>query len=206
MLHLPYRELPVDDPGTPDTRSPLRYLAWLARHQKLAPLLERHLRHRLDGVQALVWAAVGAAIDHGVERHRHAELFKWVGVVIALGLIQAVCGSLRHQLAVTNWMNATYRTVQVIGEHLSVAGTAITDEIPAGDVVNTVASDAMRIGSTYDSFARFSGAIVAWIVVSFILLSTSVRARPDRPARRADTRIADDPPHEAAAHDPSGPA
>ena len=32
----------------------------------------------------------------------------------------------------------------------------------------------MRIGSSYDSFARFSGAIVAWIVVSFILLSTSV--------------------------------
>jgi hypothetical protein len=50
----------------------------------------------------------------------------------------------------------------------------MTDEIPAGDVVNTVAADAMRIGGAYDSFARFSGAIVAWIVVSFILLSTSV--------------------------------
>ena len=26
MLHLPYRELPTAEPGTPDTRSPLRYL------------------------------------------------------------------------------------------------------------------------------------------------------------------------------------
>jgi len=25
VLHLPYRELPVDEPGAPDTRSPLRF-------------------------------------------------------------------------------------------------------------------------------------------------------------------------------------
>ncbi len=175
MLHLPYRELPVDDAGTPDTRSPFRYLAWLARHQRWLLTLNAVFGIGWMVAMALVWAAVGAAIDHGVERHSDTELFKWVAVVVALGLIQAICGSLRHQLAVTNWLNATYRTVQVIGEHLAVAGTAMTDEIPAGDVVNTVASDAMRIGSTYDSFARFSGAVVAWIVVSFILLSTSVQ-------------------------------
>jgi ABC-type multidrug transport system fused ATPase/permease subunit len=124
--------------------------------------------------QALVWYAVGAAIDQGVENHDTGELWKWVGVVVALGVIQAVCGSLRHQLAVTNWMQATYRTIQVVGRHITTTGTALTDEIPSGDVVNTVAADAVRIGSTYDSFARFAGAIVAWIVVSVILLSTSV--------------------------------
>jgi ABC-type multidrug transport system fused ATPase/permease subunit len=125
--------------------------------------------------QALVWAAVGAAIDHGVEQHNDTELFKWVAVVIALGIIQAFCGAFRHQLAVTNWMNATYRTVQLIGRHVAKSGTALTDKIPAGDIVNTVAADAMRIGGSYDSFARFAGAIVAWLVVSFILLSTSVQ-------------------------------
>src|ERR1700677_394383 len=124
--------------------------------------------------QALVWFAVGAAIDSGVERHNDGQLWKWVAVVVVLGTIQAVCGSLRHQLAVTNWMNATYRTVQAVGRRITTTGPALTDEIPSGDVVNTVAADAMRIGSAYDSFARFSGAIVAWIVVSFILLSTSV--------------------------------
>ncbi len=54
-------------------------------------------------------------------------------------------------------------------------GTAVTDEVPAGDVVNTVAADAMRVGGAFDSLARFMGAILAWIVVSFILLSTSVQ-------------------------------
>ncbi len=173
MLHLPYRELPVANVGTPDTRSPLRYLIWIARQQKALLFFNAVFGIGWMVSQALLWAAVGAAIDHGVIGRSEAELFRWVGVVIALGLFQALCGALRHQLAVTNWMNASYKTVQVIGHHLARAGTAVTDEIPAGDVVNTVASDAMRIGGAYDVFARFTGAIVAWIVVSIILLSTS---------------------------------
>src|SRR5665213_2573829 len=173
VLHLPYRELPLADPGTPDRRSATRYLTWLARQQ-----LGLLTLNGLFGIgwmlsQALLWTAVGAAIDHGVAHHSASELFKWVGVVVLLGLFQALCGALRHQLAVTNWMNASYKTVQVIGHHVAHAGTAVTDEIPAGDIVNTVASDAMRIGGAYDVFARFIGAIVAWVIVSIILLSTS---------------------------------
>jgi ABC-type multidrug transport system fused ATPase/permease subunit len=174
VLHLPYRELPVADPGTPNTSSPIRYLGWLAHHQRWLLTLNALFGIGWMVSQALVWFAVGAAIDSGVERRNDGQLWKWVAVVVVLGTIQAVCGSLRHQLAVTNWMNATYRTVQAVGRHITTTGPALTDEIPSGDVVNTVAADAMRIGSAYDSFARFSGAIVAWIVVSFILLSTSV--------------------------------
>ena len=59
MLHLPYRELPVDDPGTPDTRSPLRYLAWLARHQRWLLTLNAVFGIGWMVAQALVWAAVG---------------------------------------------------------------------------------------------------------------------------------------------------
>jgi ABC-type multidrug transport system fused ATPase/permease subunit len=175
VLHLPYRELPVADPGTPDTGSPLRYLVWLARHQKWLLTLNSLFGIGWMVSQALVWAAVGAAIDHGIERRSDAQLFKWVAVVIVLGVIQALCGAMRHQLAVTNWMSATFRTIQVIGRHVATTGPALTDEIPAGDVVNTVAADAMRIGGSFDNLARFSGAIVAWIVVSIILLSTSVQ-------------------------------
>ena len=174
MLHLPYRELPTAEPGTPDTRSPLRYLIWIAAQQKVLLIFNALFGIGWMVSQALIWAAVGAAIDHGVINKNTGELFLWVGVVMALGLFQAICGALRHQLAVTNWMNASYKTVQVIGHHVSKTGTAVTDEIPSGDVVNTVASDAMRIGGAYDVFARFMGAIAAWVVVSFILISSSV--------------------------------
>jgi ABC-type multidrug transport system fused ATPase/permease subunit len=175
VLHLPYRELPVADPGTADRRSPLRYLVWLARQQKGLLALNAVFGIGWMLSQALLWAAVGAAIDHGIRGHDAHQLWKWVGVVMGLGLFQAICGALRHQLAVTNWMNATYRTIQLIGRHMAFSGTALTDEIPAGDIVNTVAADAMRIGGAFDVLARFVGAVIAWVVVSFILLSTSVQ-------------------------------
>lgn len=95
--------------------------------------------------------------------------------MIALGLIQAVSGALRHQLAVTNWIWAAYRTIQLVGRHVASSGTALTDEIPAGDVVNTVAADAMRIAGAFDTLPRFMGAVASWVAVSFILLSTSVQ-------------------------------
>ncbi|HVB19050.1 MAG TPA: ABC transporter ATP-binding protein [Acidimicrobiales bacterium] len=174
MPHLPYRELPVADPGTPEMRSPMRYLFWLAGHQRGLLIL-----NALSGVgwmvsQALMWAAVGGAIDHGVARHDTRALFAWVAIVMGLGLFQALCGALRHQLAVTNWMQSAYRTVQVIGRHVANHGSAVGEEISSGDVVNTVAADAMRIGGAFDVLARFSGAIVSWLVVGVILMSTSV--------------------------------
>jgi ABC-type multidrug transport system fused ATPase/permease subunit len=174
VLHLPYRELPVEEPGTPDQRSPMRYLVWLAGKQKGLLTLNALFGIGWMVSQALLWAAVGAAIDQGVVDHDQAELLRWVGVVLALGLFQALCGALRHQVAVTNWMSATCRTIQVIGRHISTTGAALTDEIPASDVVNTVAGDAMRIGGAFDVFARFMGAIISWLVASVILLTTSV--------------------------------
>lgn len=175
MLHLPFRELPVKDPGAPDTRSPFRYLMWVAREQRIWLVLNAFFGICWMVSQALMWAAVGQAIDKGIQGHSAAELYRWTGIVIGLGLFQAVCGAFRHQLAVTNWMNAAYRTVQAIGRHVAATGTALTDEIPAGDIVNTVAADAMRIGGAYDVLARFAGAIISWLVVSVILLTSSLQ-------------------------------
>jgi len=93
VLHLPYRELPDRDAGTPDTRSPLRYLLWIARQQRWLLTLNALFGIGWMVSQALLWAAVGAAIDHGIARHNDGALFRWVGVVIGLGLFQAVCGS-----------------------------------------------------------------------------------------------------------------
>ena len=174
MLTLPFRELPVADPGTPRLSSPGAYLWWLASQQRVTLTL-----NMLFGVgwmlsQALLWGAVGKAID-SINVASLSTLFAWTGVVLFLGITQAICGMYRHQLAVTNWMTATYRSIQLVGRHVADHGTAVIDEIPAGDVVNTVASDAMRIGGAFDVLARFVGAIIAWIVVSIILLTTSLK-------------------------------
>jgi len=92
VLHLPYRELPIGDPGTPDTGSPLRYLGWLAHHQRWLLTLNALFGIGWMVSQALVWFAVGAAIDQG----SNTTTMVSSGSGRRRGrprLIQAVCGS-----------------------------------------------------------------------------------------------------------------
>jgi ABC-type multidrug transport system fused ATPase/permease subunit len=126
--------------------------------------------------QALVFGAVGIAIGDGLAtKHPDgATLAEWGLVVVGLGVVQAFSGRMRHKYAVRNWLNATYRTIQLVGRHAARTGPALPAAIPAGDVVNTVASDAMRVGGVYDVSARFAGAIVAWLMIAGLLLSSSI--------------------------------
>lgn len=172
--HLPYRELPDRDGPTPPHDSAWRFIGWSARQQ--AGLLSANAFFGVTWMvsQALVWSCVGEAIDRGVVAHDSHALVAWVLIVFALGLIQAVSTSLRHQLAVTNWMNAAFRAVHLIGRHVATAGTTINEQIASGDINQTVGADAMRVGGTFDSLARFIGSLVSWVVVSAILLATSL--------------------------------
>ena len=47
-------------------------------------------------------------------------------------------------------------------------------KLATGEVVSTVASDAIRLGDVYDITARFIGSIVAYAVVTVLLLRSSV--------------------------------
>jgi ABC-type multidrug transport system fused ATPase/permease subunit len=167
------QRLPYPDPGVPDLRSPLRFLRWVARGQR---------RTLLGGVffgviwmvsQALFPAAVGQAIDLGIIAGDMRELLIWGGVLVALGVVGALAGSMRHRFAVENWLRSSFRCVQLIGYKAADTGEALPRRMPTGEVVATVASDSMRLGGLYDVSARFAGAIVSYIVVAVILLSKS---------------------------------
>ena len=92
------QRLPYPDPGVPDLRSPLRFLRWVAGGQR---------RTLLGGVffgviwmvsQALFPAAVGQAIDLGIIAGDRRELLIWGGALVALGLVGALSGTMRHRL------------------------------------------------------------------------------------------------------------
>lgn len=166
------RSLPVADPGLPDARSPIAYLLWVVRMQR-GPLL-------LGIAYAIVWwlamALVPAAMGNGIDAITARDmpsLITWGGVVLALGITQAVTGILRHRMAVYNWLAAAYRTVQVTVRQSTRLGATLPKRMSTGEVVSVGNSDIAHIGNAIDILLRGSGAVVAIAVVTIILLSTS---------------------------------
>ena len=168
------RRLPEEDPGSPDLRSPIRYVWWLATLQWRLLAGGTFFGILWMVSQALVFVAIGEALGSGDKDPRLGTLLLWSGVVVGLGCVQAFSGRMRHQYAVTNWLVASYRSIQLLGRHAANTGPALPAAIPSGDVVNTVASDAIRVGGMFDVSARFAGAVVSWLVIAGILLASNI--------------------------------
>lgn len=166
-------QLPYRDPGVPDLRSPIALLVWVARRQ---------WRTLAGGVvfgviwmvaRALIPAAISAAVDQGLVAGDRAALWRWGGIIVLLAAIVAGAGTVRHRYAVINWLAAAFRMAQLVGWKAADTGAALPRTVPTGEVVATVASDAMRLGGLYDVSARFSGAVVSYVVVAVFLLRAS---------------------------------
>jgi ABC-type multidrug transport system fused ATPase/permease subunit len=166
--------LPVADPGVPDTRSPLRLLTWVGRHQ-----VRTLVTGMLFGVfwmvaQALMPFTIGRAVEDGLIEHDNRALVLWTALLLGLGVVVAIAGVMRHRFAVWNWLLASFRLAQVVSHHAARAGPAVRARLSTGEVVASVANDAMRAGGAFDITARLAGAVASYIVVAFILLSSSV--------------------------------
>jgi ABC-type multidrug transport system fused ATPase/permease subunit len=166
--------LPADDPGVPDTRSPARLLLWVGRHQLLTIAAGIFFGILWMVAQALMPFTIGRAIQVGIIEHDNRALGLWTLVLLGLGATQAFAGIMRHRFAVFNWLQASFRMAQVVGHHASRAGPAVRGRLSTGEVVATVSNDAMRAGGAFDITARLAGAFVSYVVVAFILLSSSV--------------------------------
>jgi ABC-type multidrug transport system fused ATPase/permease subunit len=124
--------------------------------------------------QALMPATIGRAIDEGLTAKDTGALALWTGVLLALGAVQAVSGIMRHRFALTNWLGAAFRTVQVTSRHAVRLGATLPKRLETGEVVAVGIADIAHIGGAMDVTARGSGAVVAIILVGTILLVTSL--------------------------------
>ncbi len=167
------KPLPENDPGTPDHRSPARYLLWLLRAQRRSITAGAALGVVWMLSQALMPAAIGRAIGAAVAARDEHALLAWSGVLLGLGVVQAVTGPARHRFAVFNWLAAAYRTVQLVTRQATRLGGTLPKRLSAGEVVSIGLSDVAHIGDVLDIVARGSGAVVGIVVVAGILLSTS---------------------------------
>jgi ABC-type multidrug transport system fused ATPase/permease subunit len=172
-VDLTMRELPAGDPGVPDHRSATRYLWWIVRVHARSVLLGIGFGVVWMLAQALMPAVIGKAIDAGISARNPGALALWAGVLLALGIVQAVAGILRHRCVVVNWLSTAYRTVQLTVRHAGRLGATLPKRMATGEVVSVGTSDIAHLGSAIDITARGAGSIVAIITVAVILLNAS---------------------------------
>ena len=124
--------------------------------------------------QAVMPAVVGRAIDEGVAARDTGALVFWTVTMFGIGVVQAAAGIIRHRFAVTNWLTAAYRTVQLVTRRATDLGATLPKSVSTGEVVAIGTSDLQHLGNAMDVTARAAGAVVSFVVVAVILLQTSV--------------------------------
>ncbi|MCY7396056.1 MAG: ABC transporter ATP-binding protein/permease [Nocardioides sp.] len=168
------RQLPLDHPGEADHTSPGRFLWWMAKGQWRSLSMGMAFGIVWMSSQAVMPAVIGRAIDRGVADKDGRALLGFAAVMVVIGLVQAASGIMRHRFAVTNWLVAAYRTVQLVGRQSVSLGGVLPRKVSTGEVIAIGTSDLSHIGQVMDVTARFAGAVVSFVLVAVILLQTSV--------------------------------
>ena len=168
------RNLPLDHPGLADHRSPARLLWWLVKGQWPTMLGGVAFGIAWMLTQAVMPAVIGLAIDRGVTAKDTGQLLQYTGLMFAIGVVGAFAAIMRHRFAVTNWLTAAYRVVQLVTRQAVRLGATLPRRVATGEVVSIGNNDLSHIGNAMEITARAAGAVVSFFVVAVLLLNTSV--------------------------------
>lgn len=162
------RDLPHPDPGVPDVRTGGAFLRWLCAQQ-------------LGGqLKALAWGLVnfggiaaspvpvGMAVQAVVDRDA-GRLLLAGSLILALGALIAIGGTMLHRAAVTNWITAVARMQQLLARKTTELGSAMTRRVAAGEIVAVSTGDLEKIGWFVEALSRFAAAAVTAVGVSVAL-------------------------------------
>lgn len=164
----------VLQPPAPPTTTPAALLWWGARLQWRTLAWGLVFGVIWMTAIALVPWAIGRGLDAGVVGDDGKALIRWSLVLAGLSLLIGGAGAARHWFAVQNWLSGALRSAIVADEAIVTRGQEIGRQFPTGDLVTVAANDVDNVGGVYDVFARFSGAIVSYVVVAVLLLRQSV--------------------------------
>ncbi len=162
-----------EDPGTPDSRGPARYLLWLVRQQWRRCALGALLGSSWTTLMALSPYLMSRAIDDGLEPGDQAVLAGWAAGILAAGTFSAWLSIMRHRTMTRVRMDANFRTVKVVIGQAVRLGAALPRQVGAGEVVTIGVGDVQTIAQSLTFVGPGVGAIVSYSVVAGLLLSVS---------------------------------
>ncbi len=172
MSSTPFDHLPVADPGTPDLRSVPRFLWWIGVKQRKIVLIGTFFGIINLLCVALLPGVLGRGIQAIADENR-TELQMAVITALAIGLLQATAGILRHRRAVGSWISAATRLQQLVARKAVNLGADLPRLVSTGEVSAINSNDVERVARVFDLIPRLSGAIVSFFVVSILLINSS---------------------------------
>src|SRR4051794_27353762 len=161
-------------PGAaPDTRTPAAFLRWFLRFQWRVITLST--------IVGVLWQLpltvgpllFGKAVDHGIVAHSTSGTLFWAGLLLLVTLIGATFGIVLHTLVVRTWLVGLYGTMKMVTRKVVQMGHVLPRRTPTGEVLSVASSDSDEFGALTEIVSRSASQLVAYLIVAFIVLTTS---------------------------------
>lgn len=176
MIDFPPRHVAYVPGATvhPDLRSPSRFLFWVMGVQRW--LLAAQVLVALGWFlpSALSPYLIGRAVDDGILAGNLPVTLGWSALLIVLIGAGTVLGICWHTWVVRSWLVAMYGTVEIVVRKANQLGHVLPRRVPTGEVVSVCSSDAHTFGEVLERLVRGAAALVVFLLVSGLVLSTSV--------------------------------
>ncbi len=160
--------------AAPDTRSRGRFLLWMLKLQWPVILTTTALGMFWQLPPMVGPLIFGRAIDQGIIPGDVDATLKWGALLFAVTLIGATFGILMHTFIVRTWLIALYATMKLVTRKAAQMGHVLPRRTPTGEVLSVASADSDEFGALTEILARTCTQVVAYLVVAFIVLSTSV--------------------------------
>jgi len=116
---------------------------------------------------------IARAIDDGIRPHDRNTLLGWVGLLLLLGVMNAVVAILRHRMLTRVRMDGAFRTAHAIVFRSTRLGAALSRSMSVGEVVSIGITDVLAISTSLTFVGPGVGGVVAYLVVAGLLFSIS---------------------------------
>lgn len=123
---------------------------------------------------ALVPLGLGKLLDSGLERGLGIHLMPWTLTLLGLAFIAALGYATQHLVEAGTFLQGAITSGRAVHHRVSQRGNAVREDIPAGDVVATIATDGEYIGAAQSFIATLIGTLVSTVVVGVLMLQVSV--------------------------------
>src|SRR3954471_9057948 len=161
-------------PGpAPDTRTPAALLWWFLRMQWRLVLLTTAVGVLWQLPLTLGPWIFGKAIDDGIVPGAVDQTLKWAGLLLVVTLVGALFGIVMHTLIVRSWLIALYGTMKMVTRKVVQMGHVLPRRTPTGEVLSVASADSDEFGAFTEIVSRSGSQLVSYLVVAFIVLSTS---------------------------------